>query len=110
MLAKGRLLGIQFQELFRDGLYFELAEKANRQAMKIKTALKESGFDFLAETYTNQIFPILNNDQIELLSSDFDFYVWKKLADNRVAIRLITSWATPDEMVNKFITKIKTLK
>ena len=109
LLAKGRLLGIQFQELLKDDLYFDLARKANVQAMKIKYALKENGFVFLAETFSNQIFPILGNAQIEELAKNFEFYVWKKIDDEKSAIRIITSWATTDEMVRSFTEKIKNL-
>ncbi len=110
MLAKGRLLGIQFQELLKDDLYFDLARHANQQAMKIKQAFTEIGCDFLSNTFTNQIFPILNQNQIAQLSLNFDFYVWKKLDDEKSAIRLITSWATTDEIVTEFINEIKNLK
>ena len=110
MLAKGRLLGIQFEEFFRDNLYFELADHANMQAMKIKKALTEIGAEFLSETFTNQIFPILSQEQIDQLSPQFDFYVWKKVSEDRSAIRIITSWATSDEMVEKFITEINLLQ
>ena len=103
LLAKGRLLGIQFLELMKNDLYFELAAHANRQAMKIKNAMKERGVQFLSDTYTNQIFPILSNRLIENLSEKFEFYVWKKLDDDFSAIRLITSWNTADEPVNEFI-------
>lgn len=103
LLAKGRLLGIQFLELMKNDLYFELAAHANRQAMKIKNAMKERGVQFLSDTYTNQIFPILNNRLIEKLSEKFEFYVWKKMYDDFSAIRLITSWNTADEPINEFI-------
>lgn len=108
LLAKGRLLGIQFLVLMKDNLYFELARHANQQAMKIKNALKERGVHFLSDTYTNQIFPILSNDLIELLSEKFEFYVWKKMDEDFSAVRLITSWNTGDEAVNSFIEIIKT--
>lgn len=107
LLAKGRLLGIQFLELMKEDLYFELAAHANRQAMKIKKALKERGVKFLSDTYTNQIFPILSNSLIEKLSEKFEFYVWKKNDDDFSAIRIITSWNTADEPVNEFIEIIK---
>ncbi|KIA90000.1 threonine aldolase family protein [Kaistella jeonii] len=110
MLAKGRLLGIQFQELLKDDLYFDLAKHANQQAMKIKKAFQEIGCDFLSETFTNQIFPILSNSQIEKLSRNFDFYVWKKIDEVKSAVRLITSWTTTDEIVEKFIYEIKNLR
>lgn len=103
LLAKGRLLGIQFMELMKDDLYFDLARHANRQAMKIKNALKERGVQFLSDTYTNQIFPVLRNSLIEKLSEKFEFYVWKKMDDDFSAIRLITSWNTADQPVEEFI-------
>ncbi len=109
MLAKGRLLGIQFLELLKDNLYFELANHANIQAMKIKKEFRNLGCDFLSETFTNQIFPILKYSQIEKLSKYFDFYVWRKIDEEKAAIRLITSWATEDEIVEKFIDEIKEL-
>lgn len=110
MLAKGRLLGIQFQELMKDDLYWDLAKHANQQAMKIKQTFKEIGCNLLAETDTNQIFPILENSQIEKLSEQFDFYVWKKIDAQKSAIRIITSWATETEVVERFCQEILKLK
>ncbi|KMQ67350.1 amino acid lyase [Chryseobacterium sp. FH2] len=107
LLAKGRLLGIQFLELMKNDLYFDLAKHANQQAMKIKKAMKERGVQFLSDTYTNQIFPVLNNNLIEKLSEKFEFYVWKKIDENFSAIRLITSWNTGDQPVNDFIEIIQ---
>ncbi|CAM2946701.1 threonine aldolase [Chryseobacterium flavum] len=107
LLAKGRLLGIQFLELMKGNLYFDLAKHANQQAMKIKNALQAKGVKFLSDTYTNQIFPILNNDLIQILSVNFEFYIWKKIDDNYSAIRLITSWNTGDAPVNQFIDVIE---
>lgn len=103
LLAKGRLLGIQFLELMQNDLYFALAKNANQQAMKIKNALSERGVQFLSDTYTNQIFPILDNQIIEVLSKKFEFYVWKKINENLSAIRLITSWNTNNTAVEEFI-------
>lgn len=109
MLAKGRLLGIQFLELMKNDLYFDLAKHSNIQATKIKSAFRNKGFEFLSETFTNQIFPILTNSQIEKLSQNFDFYVWKKIDEENSAIRIITSWATPDEIVDEFVREIESL-
>lgn len=78
--------------------------------MKIKKAFREIGHDFLTETFTNQIFPVLSYSQIEQLSQNFDFYVWKKLDQDQAAIRIITSWATEDHVVEQFINEIKKLK
>ncbi|SDR10415.1 L-threonine aldolase [Chryseobacterium soldanellicola] len=107
LLAKGRLLGIQFVELMKNDLYFDLAKHANQQAMKIKNVMKEKEIEFLSDTYTNQIFPILSNNLIEKLLEKFEFYIWKKIDDNFSAIRLITSWNTNDEAVNDFIEIVK---
>jgi len=87
----------------QNDLYFELAKNANQQAMKIKNALSERRVQFLSDTYTNQIFPILDNQIIEVLSKKFEFYVWKKINENLSAIRLITSWNTNNTAVEEFI-------
>jgi threonine aldolase len=109
MLSKGRLLGIQFQELFKDDLYFDLAQYANQQAMKIKQVFTETGCTWWAETFTNQIFPILENEKITRLSAKFDFYVWRKVDENHSAIRIITAWATQEEHVQLFIKEVRKL-
>ncbi|MEC5395178.1 threonine aldolase family protein [Bergeyella sp. RCAD1439] len=106
LLAKGRVLGIQFEELLKDGLYFDLARHANRQAMKIKAAFQQKGIGFLEETFTNQIFPLLENHRIEALSKNYDFYVWKAIDADRSAIRLITSWATTEAMTDRLVETI----
>lgn len=109
MLAKGRLLGIQFLELMKDDLYFTLAKNANEQAMKIKKAFVEKGISMYTENFTNQLFPVLKINQIEKLSTKFDFYIWKELDENQSVIRLITSWQTTDELVEMMISEIKKL-
>ncbi|MDR2205953.1 MAG: aminotransferase class I/II-fold pyridoxal phosphate-dependent enzyme [Flavobacteriaceae bacterium] len=109
LLAKGRVLGIQFLTLFQDDLYFNLAKHANLQMKKIKNKFEESGFRFLTETYSNQLFPILNQKQIQTLQSEFEFYEWKKIDEHFSAIRLITSWKTNDETVEKFIRMVSGL-
>lgn len=106
MLAKGRLLGIQFVELMKNDLYFDLAKHANVQAMTLKKAFTKAGCSFLTETFTNQIFPVLRNEQIEKLSENFDFYVWKKIDEDYSAIRIITSWATEEKVVKEFCETI----
>lgn len=107
MLSKGRLLGIQFLELMKNDLYFDLASHANEQAMRIKTAFKNKGCEFYAETKTNQLFPILSSEQIVKLSDKFEFYIWQKLDNNRAAIRMITSWATKTSATDTLIAAIK---
>jgi len=107
LLAKGRILGIQFEALFRDGLYFELARHANEMAQTIARELKQNGCSFLIDSPTNQIFPVMENQIIEALSRQFDFYSWAKVDDTHAAIRLITSWATPEHAVQDFINAYK---
>ncbi len=108
LLAKGRLLGIQFQELFRDDLYFDLARHANRMANLLKTAISNNGCKFLIPSATNQIFPILPNAIIERLQENYSFYVWEKMDADNSAIRLVTSWATTEEAILAFIKDLET--
>lgn len=103
LLAKGRLLAIQFLELFKDNLYFSLAKHANKMAMKIANAVQENGFTFLTVSTTNQNFPILPKEVIEKLSRNYLFYIWKEIDEKQSAIRLITSWATDENQVDEFI-------
>lgn len=107
LLAKGKVLGIQFEKLFEDNLYFELAAHANEMANLLTKGLKKAGCEFLINSPTNQIFPILENKQIERLEKKFSFYNWQKIDDNRLAIRLVTSWATTKEAVIEFIDEVK---
>lgn len=103
LLSKGRVLGIQFNQLFENNLYFDLAKKANEMAMKIQNAIFEKGYGALADSSTNQIFPILPNSVIERLEKYFEFYRWSKINSEKSAIRLITSWATDEKKVEEFI-------
>ncbi len=106
LLAKGRLLGIQFSELFRDDLFFTLTKKSNQIAQKLSTAITHAGHELAAETQSNQIFPILPNIVIEKLKKSFEFYVWEKVDEQKSTIRLVTSWATDEEQVDAFIQAI----
>lgn len=107
LLAKGRLLGIQFLELFKDDLYFQLAKHANSMAMKVADAIKAEGYSFLTRPVSNQIFPILPQELIDRLSRKYDFYIWQPVDAKQSAIRLITSWATDEEQVDRFIDDLK---
>ena len=92
--------------MLRDDLYFDLARYANEQAMKLKQAFSDKGILFWEDTTTNQIFPILSNTQITQLSQSFDFHHWRKIDEGHSAIRLITSWATPNENVMALVGEI----
>lgn len=107
LLAKGRLLGIQFYELFRDGLYFELARHANAMAALIRQAIEAAGYEFLTDSPSNQIFPILPNKLIDRLQEKYSFYVWSKADEESSAVRLVTSWAMKEEAVQGFIEDFK---
>ena len=109
LLAKGRLIGIQFEALFEDDLYFENARHANLQAMKIKKAFTEKGIPFLIESYTNQQFPILTMNQDRALRENFSYELWRPMPDGSSAVRFCTSWATTDEAVNELAEAIKKL-
>ena len=109
LLAKGRLLGIQFEVLFEDDLYFENAKHSNVQAMKIKQAFTEKGIEFLIDSQTNQQFPILTPKQDEALREKFSYELWQPMPDGNLAVRFCTSWATTDEAVNELVEAVKTL-
>ena len=107
LLAKGRLLGIQFVELFRDNLYFDLARHANLMAGLLKDAINKAGFKFLVNSPSNQLFPILPNQLITELQKNYSFVVWSKVDAANSAIRLVTSWATKKDAVLAFIEDLK---
>ena len=107
LLAKGRLLGIQFEELFESGLYFELARHANKMAEILKESFLSLGYSFLTHSPSNQIFPVLPNSLIEMLEKDYSFYRWKTMDEHHSAIRLVTSWATEERKVIEFVSKLK---
>lgn len=106
MLAKGRLLGIQFATLFTDGLYMQIAQHAITQAMRIKQALQAQGIPFLIDSPTNQQFPILSNEQLDRLSTKYLFSIWQKVDDHHTAVRICTSWATKPENVDQLLKDI----
>lgn len=107
LLAKGRLLGIQFHELFKDDLYFNLAAHANKMADLLRNGIHNAGYSFLTNSPSNQIFPILPNQLISKLSEKFSFYLWEEIDEQNSAVRLVTSWATKEEYVLEFIDELK---
>ena len=101
MMAKGFVIGMQFEVLFQDNLFFELAIHANRMAEKIAAILKDYGCSCYAPPCTNQIFPILPNDVLEKLAQRVEFSVQTKIDEERSAVRFVTSWATTEESVEE---------
>lgn len=103
LLAKGRLLGVQFDTLFTDDLYFKLGKNAIDKADRMRAAFKEKGYEFFIETVTNQIFIVLENSKMQELKKSVSFGFWEKLDENHTVVRFASSWATTDEAVNKLI-------
>ena len=105
--AKGFILGMQFETLFRDRLYFQLAEHANELAEQIKDACVSAGFPFLTRPVSNQIFPVVDNETIKRLQKDFAFEIWEPADDSHQIIRFVTSWAMREEQVQKLVEAIR---
>ena len=106
MLAKGRLLGIQFGELLRDGLYFELGAHADRLADKIRCACVKKGYPFLVENTTNQVFPIKPDSLLESWKDKYSYTTQGRVDESHTAIRLCTSWITSGEQVDILVNDI----
>ncbi len=109
MLAKGRLLGIQFEVLFENGLYEKLGRQAVELAMELRQALEEQGYALRYDSSTNQQFPILPNSLLAQLEKEYSFSFWEAVSDTHSAVRFCTSWATQPEQVKRLIADIKRL-
>ena len=107
MLAKGRLLGVQFGALMEDDLYFTISRHAVEQADKIRAALDAIGASYLIPGITNQIFPILSDGFLEELGKEFVFTEMGRVDDGHRAIRFCTSWASTDENVDALCAAIR---
>ena len=103
MLAKGRLLGVQFDTLFDGDLYMEMGRHADRLAMKLKNGLKEKGYHFYIDSITNQQFVIVDNEKLQEIEKNFGVNYEKRLDENHMVIRICTSWATKEENVDKLL-------
>lgn len=99
LLAKGRLLGLQFDTLFTDGLYQRIGEAALRAAEDIRTALRANGYQLCFASPTNQTFCLVDREQMEKLREYVDFSQWEVYDETHTIIRFATSWATKDEDV-----------
>ncbi len=107
LLAKGRLLGVQFGTLFTDGLYLEISKYAINLAIKIKKSLTSLGLEQYIDSYTNQQFFILDNELFKYLSTDFVLDVWPYPDKRKTLVRITTSWATDENQVDKLISMVK---
>ena len=109
VLAKGRLLGIQFDTLFTNDLYLKIGKNALVLADKIKAALIHEGYKLYPDSHTNQVFTIMDNSKLESLAKKISFSFWEKYDDTHTLIRFATGWATKESDVDKLIEIIKNL-
>lgn len=109
LLAKGRILGIQFSILFRDDLFFRLARHANAAATEMSSFLVDIGFKLWAPTESNQVFVIFPLALINELQKTFDFFIWELLDGGFSVVRLVTSWATEISEVKRFCKVVEDL-
>jgi len=108
LLSKGAAIAVQFSAFFKDGLYDELASLANQKARKLADGIMASGFEFLYPVETNMIIPILPNDVAERMHKFYGFYDWKLFGD-KTAVRLLTSWATLEDKIDKFLADLNSM-
>ncbi len=110
MLAKGRLIGVQFEALLDGGensIFFEMAAHENKMAKKLREGITALGYSFSGTSTTNQIFPIFPTTMVRELEKDFFFYDWEGYGDDQRVIRLVTSWGTKESDVDAFLEAIK---
>ena len=106
LLAKGRMLGVQFDTLFTDDLYINIARQAVSEASRLREAFRAKGYEIYAESPTNQVFVALSAEQEAHLRTLTTFSEWERTADGRLVVRLATSWATKSEDIDKLISKL----
>ena len=106
MLAKGRLLGVQFEEMFKDGLYEEACGHGIKMALKLKQGLVEKGYEFLFDSNSNQQFPILTEEKRAQLAEKYEFAFWERVDENRVGVRFCTSWATKESAIDALLADL----
>ena len=101
VIAKGALIGLQFEALFTGELYFKLARHADEMAMRMKEVFKKKGFRFYVDSPTNQQFVVINNEQVELLSRKVEFTHFGQADKHHTICRFVTSWATKEEEIEE---------
>lgn len=107
LLAKGRLLGIQFETLFTDNLYFKIASNAIERAMELKSLFLSKGYQLFADSPSNQQFFILPNDVIDSLLPKVTFELWGPRGEKETPVRFVTDWATTKEEIKELAQLIK---
>lgn len=106
LLAKGRMLGLQFQCLFTDDLYMKLASHANQMASKLAAGIEAAGYQLKATPGANMLFAIFPKTLIDKLHEEFDFYIWEPMDEEHSVVRLVTSWATDEHQIDRFIASL----
>ena len=110
LLAKGRLLGLQFETLFTDGLYFKIGREAVEKAMQLKAMFTSNGIPLHINSPTNQQFPILSKSQAETIGEQVCFEIWEELPDGRLVTRFATSWATGQAQIDALSAIVANVK
>jgi len=108
MMAKGAVIGLQFGELFKDGLFDELAKRSNAMAFKMAEGITGLGYSFLYPVETNMIIPVFPDRVASRLHQLYEFHDWEK-SGGMTSVRLVTSWATPENMVDEFLADLESL-
>ena len=103
LLAKGRMLGLQFDTLFSDDLYFNISRHAIDMAEKLKKAFEKKGYEFFYRSPTNQIFIILENERMKQLRETVSFSFWEIADENHTVVRFATSWATRESDIDELV-------
>lgn len=106
LLAKGRLLGVQFETLFTDELYLRIARQAISTARRLKEALLAKGYRLHIDSPTNQQFFVLPNRELDRLSQYATFELWGPRGEEESVVRFVTSWATTDEQIDALIARL----
>ena len=101
MIAKGALIGLQFEALFTDKLYFKLSEHAIKMAMRMKEMFRRNGFEFYVDSPTNQQFVVIDNERVEKLEKQVVFSHFGQTDRHHTICRFVTSWATTDEELDE---------
>ena len=110
MLAKGRLLGIQFDTLFTDDLYFRIARNAIDMAFQIRDIFVSNGYPLLFDSPTNQQYPIIPDDELAILGKEFGYEYWTRVDATHSGVRFCGSWATTQENVDALRAAVSALK
>ena len=109
MLAKGRLLGVQFEAFLTDNLFEEIGRQEVAQAMRLRQAFQDKGWPFFVDSASNQQFPILPNGAVAVLRHKYSFEVWEKVDQAHTAVRFCTSWSTTDQDIDALIADLQSL-